>query len=206
MTRDEFVRLVGGKLVHATLRDNLPGIEARGLLRPVTLAALAAADPKSLVLRDKEVVLNVGSRPAHLNHQKPLRAGRKHEGEFLDGHTLESWSEQMNRRIFLWPRRKGIDFLRSLFDRGAPMSLWLDAGRVFDQVRDHLDLAPINTGDATRRPVKRGDWIYVPVSAQVEDFRLNRVRRGLATTPDTVQEVSIRADVPAEVLAEMRAP
>ena len=112
----------------------------------------------------------------------------------------------MNRRIFLWPRRKGVDFLKSLFDRGTPMSLWLDAGQVFDRMADHLDLAPINTGDATRRPVKRGDWIYVPVSRAVEDFRLNRVRRGLATAPDTVQEVSIRADVPPELLAEMRSP
>jgi hypothetical protein len=206
MTRDEFVRLVGGKLVHATLRDNLPGIEARGLLRPVTLAALAGVDPKSLVLREQDTVLDLGKHRAHLNHQKPLRAGRKHEGEFLDGHTLESWSEQMNRRIFLWPRRKGIDFLKSLFDRGAPMSLWLDAGRVFDRMAEHLDLAPISTGDATRRPAKRGDWIYVPVSLGVEDFRQNRVRRGLATTADTVQEVSIRADVPPELLAEMRSP
>jgi hypothetical protein len=32
------------------------------------------------------------------------------------------------------------------------------------------------------------------------------VRRGLATAPDTVQEVSIRADVPPELLAEMRSP
>jgi hypothetical protein len=206
MTRDEFIRLVGGKLVHCTLRDNLPGIEARGLLRPVTLASLAGVDPQSLVLRESDVMLNIGKRPAHLNHQKPLRAGRKHESEFLDGHTLESWSEQMNRRIFLWPRRKGVDFLKSLFDRGAPMSLWLDAGKVFDRVAEHLDLAPINTGDATRRPVKRGDWIYVPVSLGVDDFRLNRVRRGLAIAPDTVQEVSIRADVPAELLAEIRSP
>jgi hypothetical protein len=206
MTRDEFVRLVGGKLVHCTLRENLPGIEARGLLRPVTLASLANVDPKSLVLREHDVVLDIRRYRAHLNHQKPLRAGRKHESEFLDGHTLDSWSEQMNRRVFLWPRRKGVGFLKSLFDRGAPMSLWLDAGRMFDRMAGHLDLAPISTGDATRRPVKRGDWIYVKVSADVEDFRQNRIRRGLATAADTVQEVSVRADIPPQFLAEMRAP
>ena len=64
---------------------------------------------------------------------------------------------------------------------------------------------PINTGDATRRPVKRGDWIYVPATAEADDFRQNRVRRGLATTPDAVQEISLRADVPPDLLADMRA-
>ena len=205
MTRDEFVRLVGGKLVHRTLEENIPGIEARGLMRPITLAALAGVDPKSLLLRDSDVVLRIGGRPAHLNHQKPLRAGHARAAEFLDGHTMESWSAQMNGRIFLWPKRKGIQFLQSLIDRGPPASLWLDAGRVFDRMAAHMDLAPINTGDATRRPVKRGDWIYVPATAEPEEFRMNRVRRGLAATPDAVQEISFRADVPPDLLADMRA-
>ena len=205
MTRDEFVRLVGGKLVHRTLQENIPGIEARGLMRPLMLAALAGVDPKSLLLRERDVVLRIGHRPAHLNHQKPLRAGHARAGEFLDGHTLESWAAQMNNRIFLWPQRKGIGFLQSLIDRGPPASLWLDAGKVFDRMAQHIDLAPINTGDATRRPVKRGDWIYVPATAEAETFRLNRMRRGLTASPDSVQEISPRADAPPDVLADIRA-
>lgn len=205
MTREEFVKLVGGKLVHSTLQENIPGIEAHGLLRPNTLATLAGVDPKTLILREDDIVLRIGNRTAHLNHQKPLRAGRTHQVEFLDGHTMESWSEQMNNRIFLWPQRRGVPFLKSLFNRGAPANIWLDAGRVFDRMREHLDLAPINTGDATRRPVKRGDWIYVPAMKDPDDFRLNRVRRNLATAPDTVQEVSLRFDVRPDVLADMRA-
>ncbi|MEL6413808.1 MAG: hypothetical protein AAFQ15_02575 [Pseudomonadota bacterium] len=73
--------------------------------------------------------------------------------------------------------------------------LQCDAGEIFDLYATWLDLAPINTGSAMRRPAKRGDWIYVPSSASVKAFRDNRRAKQLTKGYDSVVEVSLRCDV-----------
>ncbi len=204
MTADEFVALVGDHISHTTLTENLPGISARGLLRPVSLAKLAKAPDGSLVLRKDRLQLKIGSNTARLNSQGALRFGIGSAASFLDGHTIESWSEQLDSRIFFWAGADGGAFEQS-HEEHPVSKLVFDARKFFEKLAPHIDLAPINTGAARRKPARRGDWIYVAATDAADDFRLNRVRRGLKKSPDAVSEISVRADIAPEMLKALRA-
>lgn len=198
MDRKEFSDLVGGKLRHVTLQTNLPGIRRNGLLRASTLLEAAKEINEPPCPRSEACTFDVAGLPVTLNHQKPLLAGRKRAAEFLDGHCLKSWAQSLDYRLFFWPGRRGADFSSSLTDRGTVTPLECDAEAFFDMFAPSLDLAPINTGSATRRPTRRGDWIYVPVSASVNQFRENRLVKNLVTGRDSVVEISLRCDISSD--------
>lgn len=202
MTEDEFAALVGEELLHVTPAGNLAAIGALGLLRPLSLARRAGLDPEVLVLRDRTVTLDLPEGVARLNHQLPLRAGRRQA--FLDGATLEDWSRQLDGRVFLWPARARMAFAGSVAAREPVATLRLDARGLFRAMAAAIDLAPINTGSALRRPARRGAWIYVPATAPMAELRERRRLRGLVRSPDGVAEVSLRADIPAPLLARLR--
>ncbi|PZX18551.1 hypothetical protein LX81_01185 [Palleronia aestuarii] len=196
MSREAFVALTGRRLVHRTLAANRAGIEAEGLLRAGEIARRAGTD-RSIALRAKALTFMLGERSATLNHQLPLRAGRN--ADFLDGCSIHTWAEQLDERVFLWPARGGAAFGTSLGDRGQAWEIALDAGALYDALADRIDLAPINTGNARRRPTPRGDWIYV-LATEARRFRRNRIERGRAAKPDRLVEVSVRGDIPADLL------
>ena len=195
MTRDDFIRLVGPSLFHVTLASNLSGITARGLLRPAEGARQAGFPPETVALRREPETIVAAEGPMTLNHQRPLLAGRDQAGDFLSSGTLKAWAMQLDERVFFWPRQMRKAYMDSLGDRAPLAVLELDAGGLFDIYADHLDLAPINSGAALRRPARRGPWIYVPAHATVEAFRTNRMTRGLVKSRDTVAEVSLRCDI-----------
>lgn len=195
MTREEFSKLVGGALVHVTLEANLPGIRKHGLLRPEAMLAQAGLQGAHNTLRKTDVSFSLGGESVQLNHQRPLIAGRNHADEFLEGHSLESWGRQLDQRVFFWPGRKNNSFHSSLADRGDVVALACKAEAFFDYFYNHIDVAPINTGSATRKPAPRGDWIYSPVNGTLDQFRTKRVSRGLVQANDSAVEVSLRADI-----------
>jgi hypothetical protein len=199
MTDDEFVALVGGSIWHITATENLAGIMAHGLKRPSTLLREARGSEELLILRRDRVQFTVNGHTARLNNQEALRAGIKSAAKFLDGHTMETWSAQLDGRIFFWSKKKGLAFEGS---HGALQTtkLEIDARRFIRELAPHVDLAPINTGSAKRKPTRRGDWIYVPATKPVEEFRRNRIHMGETKTPDDVGEISVRADIPAATL------
>ncbi|MEO0549359.1 MAG: hypothetical protein AAFZ91_05515 [Pseudomonadota bacterium] len=203
MDKAEFVKLVGAHVHHVTLGENLAGIRQVGLRRPYQLFETSKTRP--IGPRPDPILLTCGNHTARLNHQRPLIAGRRSASSFLDDYTLESWAEQLDRRIFFWPGRVRNSFAKSLTDRGQNTVISLSSSEFFDRFKHSIDLAPINTGSATRRPSPRGDWIYVAVTQSVEDFLTNRIKRGLAKTRDKVVEVSLRADVPSETLNRLKA-
>ncbi|MEM1087382.1 MAG: hypothetical protein AAGH90_06605 [Pseudomonadota bacterium] len=202
MDADAFARRVGDRLIHVTLIENLAGIKRHGLLRPTRLAQMCGVSADEIAPRNKAIVLQANGFSARLNHQKPLLAGRNQVPAFLDGHTLQSWAQQLDERVFFWPQRRGQAFAASLQDRGAQAVFELDSRRFFEAFADNVYLSPINSGSAMRRASPRGDWIYVPVLAGWEAFATNRQQRGLTRTRDSVVEVSLRSDVPAPVLTD----
>ena len=188
-----FARAVGGRLIHVTAAANLPRIRAEGLRPAADLAAAAGTDPATIALRAAPVALP----GALLNHQRPLAMGRGKP--FLDPPlTLVDWAALLDARVFLWPARRGAAFAASLADRDAA-ALTLDPARIFAALGDRLWLSPINSGDASRRPARRGPWLWVP-AADHPTFAANRMRRGLAARPDRVAEVSVTGHIPPELI------
>lgn len=198
MTAEEFVRLVGPRLVHITPTRNLVGIEAIGLLPAAMLAERAGVHAEDIILRQDRRLLDLPSGAAQLNHQRPLRMGLNKAVEFLEGHTPESWAAQLDKRIFFWPSEKGASFAKSL--SSDAIALAIDARSFFEAFIDHIYLSPINSGNADRRPARRGDWIYVPTRNGVETFRENRRRRGLVKNRDSVAEISLTSHIPIATL------
>lgn len=196
MSEADFLALTGPVLWHLTPAANLPGIRVHGLLSPASLMALAEEDPAPLRLRPAPVRLRIGRERALLGDRAKLLEGAG--AEFLDGHTLESWAAQLDRRVFFWPdpRSEGLAADR-LADQVA---IAVDAARLFRVLGAMVDLAPINTGAAVIRPVRRGDWIYTP-AAEAARLPRARVERGLVKTPDQAVEVSLRGDLTPPRLA-----
>jgi len=201
MTPQAFVKLVGPQLLHVTPHANAASIAARGLLSAADLARDAGVNPDDLVLRKERRVLANDAGTVQLNHQLPLLSGQNSAVDFLDGHTLESWAAQLDGRIFFWPTRKGNAFAGSIKEETARYTL--DSAAFFEAFAPRISLSPINSGNATRRPAKRGNWLYVPATAPVRTFRENRSRRGLIKGRDTVAEVSLSCPLPPDVLATL---
>jgi hypothetical protein len=197
-----FVALVGAVLTHFTPAANAASIRALGLLPPEALALRAGTRPDDLILCDGPVILRFGNHTAQLNHQIPLRAGRKQEAHFLDGHTLASWAAQLDRRVFFWPATRAEAFASRL---ATPEALRFDTRMLFRRCGDRLDLSPINSGSALRRAARRGDWLDVPAT-RASEFPDARRLRGAARARLSVAEVSLRGGLPPDALAACLVP
>lgn len=188
-------------MVHITAAGNQALIEEGGLKPAHELACDAGVDPTSILLRSERITLPTG---AMLNHQRPITQALKAAHHVLEGHTPESWATQLDARVFFWPHAKGLKFAASIA-RDTPIAvLTVDAGRLYDAVQDHLDLAPANSGNFKQggAHLRRGDWLYVPAK-EAARFPRSRITRGLKTTPDTLREVSLRGALPASTLATL---
>lgn len=191
MSEAAFLALTGPVLWHVTPRVNLAGILRYGILRPVRLCEIADEDPAVLRLRSDPMVLRLERERARLSDRKALMSADP--AAFLDGHTLESWGAQMDRRLFLWPgNERGEDGDPSA--DGDAVAIGVDAARLYRAFGHEIDLAPINTGAVLIKPALRGDWIYVPAT-EAGRFPQMRVKRGLVKRPDRVVEVSLRGDL-----------
>ena len=143
---DAITKAVGDRLAHVTAASNLPSIHSNGLLPAAQLAANAHMHPNDIALRSAR--MSVGS--ATLNHQRPILHGIKAAARVLDGYTPESWAQQLDTRVFLWPQRRGQAFAKSIARDLDITVLWLDTAKLAQALSDHIDLSPINSGNFTQ--------------------------------------------------------
>ena len=192
-----FLKLAGAELWHITPAENLPSIRTLGLLRPISMAALAEVNPRELRLRADSVKLNLDGPRARLPNQQALLAGQGID--FLDpGMTLDQWAQVLEKRIFLWPAGQGKTFKESL---GVPAAtIRLKSETLLRMYGPNMDLSPIVSGMARLNPARRGEWMYVPAS-DAEKFPKNRQRLGIVKGDDTVAEVSLRTDLSSASLS-----
>lgn len=195
----DLAALAGSRLAHVTMAGNAKSIMSRGLFCPRDLCVRHGVDPASIRLRGTRC--RVG--PAQLNHQRPILHGLGAAAAMLDGYTPQSWAGQLDGRVFFWPERDGERFAASLRHDGDVAVIWLDTAKVADALARRIELSPINSGNFRQggARVRRGDWLYVPLTAGAAAFRGNRVARGLVGAPDRLREVSVRGSIPADVLA-----
>ncbi|WP_322893642.1 MULTISPECIES: DUF7002 family protein [unclassified Yoonia] len=204
--RDDFIRAVGPRLLHCTARSNVDGIRRNGLLPPDHLADRASRDAAALVLRDTRVILRLpDNTTAQLNHQLPILHGLAAANRVIDGHDAASWAQQLDRRVFFWPERKGGAFVDSVTRDTDTALIWFDSGRFFDVLSAHIWLSPLNSGNFTQggAHARRGDWLYCRATDGIPAFRHNRQARGLIAGTDTVKEVSLTCSLAPDVFVSL---
>ena len=210
MSPEEFARRIP-QLFHVTDQGAWPLIERHGLLSANTLIDRFAPERERERLkgtrRTEPLTLHEaeGER-AMLNDNKPLHFPLL-APTLRDGLTPEAWLRLLNGRVFLWPRlERGSGFLDA-GRRGGREKLLLtfDALRFARAHHERIDIAPINTGSATRKPTPRGHAIFTPI-AQTTWSEWRQLRAPEKRTPDTVAEVSVRGDVPDAVALLSRDP
>jgi len=190
--------LAGSRLVHITAAENLAGIRARGLLPVLDLAKAVGEDPAAFLLRKDRV--RVGG--ARLNHQRPILIGLAAAHRMLEGHTPESWAEQLDARVFLWPEGQGRRFARSVQRDVDSVALWFDTAKLAELLWERIELSPLNSGNFTQggAHARRGDWLFVPLQSGAEAFRTNRLNRGLVRGRDGLREVSLRGAIARDIV------
>ena len=206
MNVDALIRAIGPRVAHCTASENMRGIETHGLQSAANLATRLGHPAPTIALRDDRLRLVQDGETARLNHQRPILYGLEAANRIVDGYDAQSWAEQLDRRIFFWPERRGKAFMASV-KRDVPISvLWLDTRGLVERFADHLWLSPLNSGNFTQGGAHavRGDWLYVPVTAGLDTFRENRRKRGLKGTPDSVVELSLTCPLPATTLKALR--
>lgn len=203
MSEPSLLAHLGPRVAHVTAAENLPGIEAHGLLPPAEIARRAGRDPGEIALRRERLLLHLGAHPARLNHQKPILHGRRAADTIVEDHDARSWAEALDERVFFWPGRslRGA-FLESVRRDLDVAILWLDTATLFARAADRLALSPINSGNFVQGGAHavRGNWLFVPATAGLGAFRDNRRTRGLVKARDAVREISLSGGLAAAPL------
>ena len=173
-------------------------IERHGLLTTDQIVERFVSDPthaerlRSERRTDVVVVHDGPDGRVTINDNLPLHF-RNLAPHLDDGLTPPEWLRMLNARTFFWPKvQRGAGFLRA-GRRGGRQKLLLtfDTRGLAAAHHGRLDLAPINTGSAVRKPARRGLATFTPASAVGWD-EWRRLRGRL----DNVAEVSVRGGVP----------
>jgi hypothetical protein len=149
---------------HLAEAGNWPSIQQYGLLSTRTLldrigmrgASRAAVErahrpnrtilPTGLVIRDQKPM-------------PPIALQR-----CLVGLTASQWYELLNSKVFFWFDPERLNRQRRACSRFPQVVLRIACDPLLDRYADQTALTPINTGNARRKPGRRGAATFVPYS------------------------------------------
>jgi hypothetical protein len=151
------------RIYHMTDASNWPSIQQHGLLSTSRLLNLAGLD---------------GDERYDLERRQRLRALRLPNGALIrdqlpmspaalsvclaSGLAPEDWYLELNRRVFFWLDRGRLNRHRHACDSSPQIVLIVDAHHLLSGYLEQAALTPFNTGNARRRPARRGRETFVP--------------------------------------------
>lgn len=152
-----------GALYHLADAANLDSILAHGLLSTERLLAQAG-----LPDRDRTAILR-GHRMCNLHlpngvvirDQKPMPPAAL-AAALDDDMQPADWYALLNGHVFLWSDRDRMERQRHACGPRPQIVLTFDAARLLDTFGDHALVSPINSGNARRKPARRGRDTLVP--------------------------------------------
>jgi len=143
--------------------SNWPSIQQHGLLSTTRLLNLAGLD---------------GDERYDLERRQRLRALRLPNGALIrdqlpmspaalsvclaSGLLPEDWYLELNSRVFFWLDRGRLNRHRHACDSSPQIVLIVDAHHLLSGYLEQAALTPFNTGNARRRPARRGRETFVP--------------------------------------------
>jgi hypothetical protein len=151
------------RIYHMTDASNWMSILKHGLLSTSRLLNLAGLD---------------GDERYELERRQRLRARRFPNGALIrdqvpmsptslsvclaSGLVAEDWYLELNSRVFFWLDPRRLNRHRKACDSSPQMVLTVDAHRLLSSYLRQSALTPFNTGNARRRPARRGRETFLP--------------------------------------------
>ena len=202
MTPEHLARL-HPRLYHVTRAEAVDPIRREGLL-----SAEAICDRLGIVGEERErvlatrrpraVVLEGGGERFVVNDNRPIVLGSLARA-LDDGLRPADWLRILNRKVFLWTRHDHALRLAGALNNRAEGRVVL-AFDTLSLARAHwgrMAASPINSGDTTRRPPRRGHHTFAALDGMDHArWRTARRDRGLKRGLDAFKEIVVDHAVP----------
>jgi hypothetical protein len=150
---------------HLAEESNWPSIQRHGLLSATRLlraAGLTGAERRRLERAQRPDHTELPSG-VHIRDQRPMPADAL--ARCLSGMSPAEWYAMVNARVFFWFDPERMNRQRAACGLRPQVVLVVDAPALSAAHADRVALTPINTGNARRRPARRGAATFVPLSA-----------------------------------------
>lgn len=153
---------------HLAEAANWPSIQRDGLLpASVLLQRFVRDDAKRAALqqrqRPRHVVLANG---VEIRDQRPLPEAAL-SGCLVDL-TAAQWYAMLNERVFFWIDPARVNRQHRACGIRPQVVLTIDTARLITTYQAQVSVSPINTGNARRRPARRGAATFVPYTQWVD--------------------------------------
>ena len=156
-------------LYHLAEAENLESILAHGLLSTEALARLAGLkeiERLALLRRHRPDNYRLPSGVL-IRDQKPMPPTAL-AGALEEGLEPGDWYALLSSFVFLWPDPSRMERQRRACGDRPQVLLTFDAAALLDRLRDYAYVSPINSGNARRKPARRGRQTFVPYQTWLE--------------------------------------
>lgn len=149
-------------LYHMAEAANWPEIQRNGLHSASTLldrAGICGEERERLGKRQRLTHTELPNG-VQLRDQRPMPAAALER--CLVGLTPSEWYALINARVFFWLDPARLNRQRAACEPRPQMVLTVDASKLVAAYAEKITVTPINTGNARRRPARRGAATFVP--------------------------------------------
>jgi hypothetical protein len=157
-------------LFHLADAGNVPSILKHGLRSTellLDLTGMAETERAVFLRRQRRGSLRL-AEGVTIRDQSPMPPSAL--AQALDnGLEPGDWYALLNSYVFLWPDWKRMDRQKRACGDRAQVILTFDAASLFDHFGTQAFLSPINTGNARRKPARRGRDTLVPYATWLQD-------------------------------------
>jgi hypothetical protein len=158
------------RLYHLADADNVPSILEHGLLsteRLLGLTGMAESERAAVLRRQRRESLRL-AKGVTIRDQRPMPPSALARA-LDDGLEPGDWYALLNSYVFLWPNRTRMDRQRRACGDRPQVILTFDALALFEYFGTHAFLSPINSGNARRKPARRGRNTLVPYATWLQE-------------------------------------
>ncbi|HJU05609.1 MAG TPA: hypothetical protein VJ692_10700 [Nitrospiraceae bacterium] len=152
------------RIYHLAEAANWPSIRRIGLLSTKALLDLAGVrgNERERIERVQRLERMRLPNGVFVRDQKPMPANALQT--CLVGMAPSEWYALINSKVFFWLDAERLNRQRRACGPWPQVVLEVDTNRLLSRHAGRIALSPINTGNARRRPAKRGRCTFVPYS------------------------------------------
>jgi hypothetical protein len=169
-------------IYHLAEASNWPHIQRNGLHSARVLLDMAGVTgpERERLERTQRMVHTELPNGVQIRDQRPLPLAALKT--CLIGMSPADWYAMLNARVFFWLDPQRLNRQRAACGPRPQVVLIIDAMRLVAAYADQIAMTPINTGNARRRPAKRGTATFVPYSQWIASGWASEAA-GLGTHP-----------------------